>query len=369
MCAILVRSPTPRALHRALLAWYRRHARDLPWRGTTDPYAIWISEIMLQQTQVKTVLPYYDRFLGRFPDVRALADAPLDDVLRVWAGLGYYSRARNLHAAARRILEEHDGKFPDTEAALRALPGVGRYTAGAILSIAFGRDTPVVDGNVMRVLSRVFAIGVDPRSARGQTRFWDVAERLVPEGKASGWNQALMELGALVCVPDNPACFLCPALRLCRAHEAGAVDRFPLRPRRRKAPVVEGICAIARRGGRLLFVQRPETGLLGGLWEFPTADLAGGQRGPAAARAFLEKGLGLRGTPGAPLGTVRHLFTHRDLRLTLYPFEVTEGRVRAGDYRAHRWIRIGEAKDFPLSVLTEKVCERLADHEPERRKR
>jgi len=401
MGGISVTPKTRRALHRALLAWFRRHARDLPWRRTNDPYAIWIAEIMLQQTQVKTVLPYYERFLGRFPDVRALAAAKLDDVLRAWAGLGYYSRARNLHAAARRIAREHGGKFPDTESAVRALPGVGRYTAGAILSIAFGKDVPVLDGNVMRVLARLFTIGVDPRSTQGQARFWDLAERLVPEGRAPAWNQALMELGALVCLPDNPACLLCPARRLCRAHATGKIDRFPVRPRRRKAPVVEGICTIARRDGRVLFVQRPARGLLGGLWEFPTMELAGkGKRPkggvsivsarsalpfgrarlppgrarllpsrPAAARAFLEKRLGLRGVLGAPIGRVRHLFTHRDLRLTLYPFEVAGGRLRADGYRAHRWIRLSEAKRFPLSALTEKVFERVAGEGPGRRTR
>ena len=368
MSGISVTPQTRRALHRVLLAWFRRHARDLPWRRTNDPYAIWVSEIMLQQTQVKTVLPYYERFLGRFPDVRALGAAKLDDVLRAWAGLGYYSRARNLHAAARRIVREHGGKFPDTESAVRALPGVGRYTAGAILSIAFGKDVPVLDGNVMRVLARLFAIGVDPRSTKGQARFWDLAERLVPEGRAPSWNQALMELGALVCLPDNPACLLCPVLRLCRAHATGMIDRFPVRPPRRKAPVVEGICVIARRDGRVLFVQRPERGLLGGLWEFPTAEIAKGGRRPAV-RALVENRLGLRGALGSSIGRVRHLFTHRDLRLTLYPFEVAGGRLRAGGYRAHRWIRLSEAKRFPLSALTEKVFERVAGEGPGRRTR
>ncbi len=363
-------TPRPRrALHRALLAWYARHARDLPWRRTADPYAIWVSEIMLQQTQVKTALPYYARFLDRFPDVSALSRATLDDVLRVWAGLGYYSRARNLHAAARRIVQDHGGKFPDTEAGVRALPGVGRYTAGAILSIAFDKDVPVLDGNVMRVLARLFVIGVDPRSTKGQKGFWALAEGLVPKGRASDWNQSLMELGAMICLPDDPACTRCPARRLCAAHGTGAVDRFPARPRRRKAPVVQGVCAIARRGGRFLFVQRPEKGLLGGLWEFPTADIAGRQGRTPAARALLEECLGLRGALGAPLGTVRHVFTHRDLRLSLYPVEVTGGRLRPDAWRAHRWIRLSEAKRFPLSALTEKVCERLTGSGPGRRTR
>jgi A/G-specific adenine glycosylase len=319
-------------LHRRLLAWYARAARDLPWRRTGDPYAVWISEIMLQQTQVKTVVPFYERFMERFPDVRSLAESKLDEVLRVWAGLGYYSRARNLHAAARRIVQ-----------------------------IAFGEDTPVLDGNVMRVLTRLFAITLDPRSTPGQKALWDLAGRLLPPGKGSTWNQALMELGALVCLPENASCLLCPVSSACEAYRRGEVERYPVRAERRKVPVVQGLCSIVRRGGQYLFVQRPEKGLLGGLWEFPTAELSGLKPRPGMVEDFVRETLGLEGTIQSKLGVIRHVFTHRDLRLHLFTFDVTGGRLRAGRYRAHRWVRAAEVKRFPISALTKKVLARLSE--------
>ena len=355
--------PTMRELlRRQLLDWYRRSQRDLPWRRSRDPYAVWISEIMLQQTQVKTVVPFYERFMARFPDVHALADASLDDVLRVWAGLGYYSRARNLRPAAKRIVKEHGGKFPETEEDLRALPGIGRYTAGAILSIAYGKDAAVLDGNVMRVLARLFAVDLDPRSTPGQKALWDLAERLLPKGKSDSWNQALMELGALVCLPDNPTCLLCPVATSCEARTRGEVDRYPVRGERRKVPVVQGICAIVRRGDKLLFVQRPAEGLLGGLWEFPTAELRGWKPRAGTAEDFVRETLGLEGSVEATLGVVRHIFTHRDLRLHLFIYSAKGGRFRAGRYRAHQWVRPSEIEKFPLSALTGKVVARLAEH-------
>ncbi|OGP82967.1 MAG: A/G-specific adenine glycosylase [Deltaproteobacteria bacterium RBG_13_65_10] len=361
---IALPSDLRRDLHRRLLTWYRGHARDLPWRRTRDPYAVWISEIMLQQTQVRTVLPFYERFMARFPDLRSLAEGSLDDVLGAWAGLGYYSRARNLHAAARQIAQEHGGKFPKDESTLRGLPGVGRYTAGAILSIAFGGKAAVLDGNVARVLARLFAVRLDPRSTRGQGALWDLAERLVPGARVGAWNQALMELGAMVCLPDNPTCLVCPVKARCEASTIGEVDRYPVRAGRRKAPVVEGICVIVRRGEKILFVQRPEKGLLGGLWEFPTTDLRVRARRAQAVRAFVRGRLGLEGEVGRRIASVRHIFTHRDLRLHLYPFDVTGGRLHPDHYRATRWIRLHEVGRFPLSALTEKVFERLGNHPP-----
>lgn len=349
-------------LNRLILGWYSRHARDLPWRRTPDPYAVWVSEIMLQQTQVKTVVPFYEKFMARFPDVRSLAEADLDDVLHLWAGLGYYSRARNLLAAAKKIQDEYGGKFPDTEKSLRSLQGVGRYTAGAVLSIAYGKDTPVLDGNVMRVLSRLFALDVDPRSTAGQQALWDLAGRLVPTGKGSAWNQGLMELGALLCLPENSTCMLCPVNESCEALSRGEVDHFPVRRERRKVPVVQGLCAIVLRGKKILFVQRPEDGLLGGLWEFPTAELRGWVPRSTTAEDFVKETLGLEGSIQEKIGVVRHLFTHKDLRLHLFVFETTGGRLRAGRYRAHRWVRLSEVNRFPLSALTKKVIARLEDH-------
>ncbi len=225
-------TPRPRsALRRKLLAWYRAHRRDLPWRRTRDPYAIWISETMLQQTRVETVIPYWERFLARFPDVETLATADTDDVIALWAGLGYYSRARNLHRAAQIVMEHHAGRLPGDVDALRELPGVGRYTAGALASIAFDKPAPIVDGNVARVLARVFAIDADVRSAAVQERLWSEAEQLARGDDPGAMNQALMELGATVCTPRAPQCPACPWQPHCAARAQGRAELLPIRSR------------------------------------------------------------------------------------------------------------------------------------------
>src|SRR6266404_3812291 len=213
--------------HRDLLRWYRRQHRQLPWRATRDPYRIWVSEVMLQQTRVDTVLPYYARWLRAFPTIRALAQARADRVLKLWEGLGYYSRARNLHRAAQTVVREYGGKLPRTAEGLRQLPGIGRYTAGAIASIAFDERTPLVDGNVARVFARIFAIRANVKSPRTLDCLWNLAENLLPDTNAGEFNQALMELGALVCTPVNPRCAACPMRRVCLAKARGLVDRLP----------------------------------------------------------------------------------------------------------------------------------------------
>ena len=260
-----------RRTQRALLGWYDRAARDLPWRRTHDPYAIWVSEAMLQQTTVETVVPYYTRFLSRYPDAASLASAGDDALLAVWSGLGYYRRARLLKTAAGRIVERHGGRVPSRLEEIRALPGVGRYTAGAIASIAFGVRTPVVDGNVVRVLSRLFAISPKPRSSETAIRdeIWRLADALVPAARPGDWNQALMELGATLCRPARPACGACPLARECAALAEGDPARYP--PPRKRPAVVRASAALVviERGGRILLIRRPGTELLGGLWELP----------------------------------------------------------------------------------------------------
>jgi len=248
-----------------LLSWYAEAHRDLPWRRTRDPYSIWVSEIMLQQTQVTAVIPYYVRFLARFPTVRELADATLDDVLALWQGLGYYARARNLHAAAGLVSAQHGGMLPDDRVELLALPGVGEYTADAILSIAFGRDLPAIDGNVARVLCRLFDYAEDPKKAAGKRRLRRHAEALLPKGEAGRFNQAMMELGATICRPRNPLCPECPVAQLCRAHALGVEILRPIPRRRRALPHREAVAAFVQRDGRVLFVRRLPHGLLGGL--------------------------------------------------------------------------------------------------------
>lgn len=329
------------ALVATLCAWYERARRDLPWRRTRDPYAVWVSEIMLQQTRVDTAGPYWERFMARFPSVGALAAADLEEVLRHWAGLGYYSRARNLHAAARLLAAEHGGELPRDEASLRALPGVGRYTAGAIRSIAFLARAPLVDGNVARVLSRVFALEGEPGSPAGQRALWALAERLVPEGaRASAFNQGLMELGATVCTPRDPACHACPLATPCVAHAEGRQAELPPTRQSRVVPDRTIDVLALRRADRLLVARRPTAGLWGGLWELP--ELA---RLISPPRATTR------------LGEVVHLLTHLRIRFVLHAAPAPGQEVRLREYVDQRWLprRDLESGVVPLSTAARRV--------------
>lgn len=343
------------ALRRALLRWYHAEARDLPWRRSRDPYAIWISETMLQQTRVETVIPYYERFLARFPTVEALADAEADDLMEHWAGLGYYRRARNLQAAARRVVDEHDGNLPDQLDDLLALPGVGRYTAGAVASIAFDRPAPIVDGNVARVFARVFGIREDVRSAPVQARLWEEAEALARGRRPGDLNQAVMELGATVCTPRAPKCSSCPLLDPCAAHAAGDAEALPVKTPAKAPKRVVAVAARIARNGRFLAVRRPAEGLLGGLWELPGGDLQPGETPEAAVGRSLRERLGLAAKTCLPLGSVEHVFSHRLLTLHVLRVEVTSGRVRRHGYDAHRWLSERALGGLPLSKVARKA--------------
>lgn len=277
----------------ALLRWYRRHRRDLPWRRTRDPYAIWVSEAMLQQTRVETVVPYYGRFLRRFPDVASLAEADLDDVLRAWQGLGYYSRARRLKQGAELVMDRFDGAVPSSLAELQSLPGVGRYTAGAIASIAFDREEPVLDGNVKRVLARLHGIRESLELPGVVERLWREAGRLARGPSPGDLNQALMELGARLCTPRRPRCDGCPIRRACRAAASGEAEAIPTKTSRPEPRLLRAGAALLLRRGRALAVRRPALGLLGGLWELPGAEL-GSRRSEQLLAAALEEALGDR---------------------------------------------------------------------------
>jgi A/G-specific adenine glycosylase len=342
-------------VRRALLAWYRAEKRDLPWRRTRDPYAIWISETMLQQTRVEAVIPYYERFLARFPDVDALATADLDDVLSQWAGLGYYSRARNLKRAAEDVVKRFAGRLPDGVDALRELPGVGRYTAGAIASIAFDHPAPIVDGNVARVLARLLGLREPIENNAVKARLWEEAERLA-DGPAPGdLNQALMELGARVCVPRVPRCTQCPVSRFCDARAAGDAESLPLRAPKRAPKLVYAVAALLLRGGKALAVQRPAKGLLGGLWELPGGETPARGRGPAAVAELLRARTGLAVGDIAPLGDIEHVFTHRTLRLRVFSGTALSGRVRLDGWDRHRWLAPGAFDSVPCGNLTKKA--------------
>ena len=343
-----------------LLAWYARAKRDLPWRAVNDPYAIWVSEIMLQQTQVETVRPYYARWLAAFPTLAALAAAPQAAVLALWEGLGYYSRARNLHRAAQQVVAEHGGALPRTVAGLRALPGIGRYTAGAIASMAFGVDAAVLDGNVKRVLARVFDLTVDVKSPAGEKELWALAEGLVPPGQAGDYNQALMDLGATICLPRAPLCLLCPLREQCAAFAHGTQHVRPVLPARRKQPERHQAAGVIRKGKQVLLVQRPAEGLLGGLWAFPAVDVDAAASAEAQA-AVLSEGLradyGLTVTLGETPGRVlRHTFTHFRLVLHLYEGRWRAGRLAAGA-TARRWVAVSALGDYAMG----KTDRRMAD--------
>jgi A/G-specific adenine glycosylase len=343
-------------LRAELLAWFDRHQRDLPWRNTADPYAIWLSEVMLQQTQVSTVVPYWRRFLERFPTVRALAAAPLPDVLALWRGLGYYSRARHLHRAAQEITTQHGGRLPSTAAELLELPGFGRYTAGAVASIAFGEAAPLVDGNVARVLSRLFVIEGAPGDRAREAKLWELAEGLVAGERPGAWNQALMELGATVCRPEKPTCLLCPVRAHCGALAQGRVDELPP-PRQRAAPkrLALGV-AVWERRGRFLLARREESGLFGGLWELPSVPLRASTR--ALANTFAR--IGLRLTLGESLGVVRRTLTHRALELHLFRANGRAMPRKALEYRELRWASLAEADALGMSTAMEKALELAA---------
>ena len=343
-----------------LLAWYADHGRDLPWRRTRDPYRLWVAEVMLQQTQVATVIPYYERFLARFPMVEALAAASLDEVLKLWEGLGYYARARRLHAAARQVVGEFGGRLPETVDELLSLPGIGPYTAGAIASIAYGQDAPALDGNVRRVLSRVFAVEQDVMRGVGQRRLWQLAESLLPLGRAGDFNQALMDLGATVCTPRAPSCRLCPLTKNCQARHLGRQEAFPTRRPRRPLPHYDVTAGVVWNGdGRFLIAQRPLDRMLGGLWEFPGGKQEPGESLAGCLRRELSEELDIEVAVGAPLTVVKHAYTH--FRITLHAFhcQLVIGPPRARDCADWRWITLDDVDRFAFAAADHQIIAAL----------
>jgi A/G-specific adenine glycosylase len=338
-----------------LLAWYDANRRDLPWRHSHDPYEIWISETMLQQTRVETVIPYYERFLRRFPDTLSLADADQEDVYSHWAGLGYYSRARNLHAAARKIIDEFGGELPDNAAALRSLPGIGRYTAGAVASIAFDRPEAIVDGNVKRVITRLQGIRRDLRDRDVAERIWEEAAMLANGRRPGDLNQALMELGATVCTSRSPRCDACPLARSCNARRAGDAEALPRKTAKARVKQVQGVAVWLERRGKVLAVKREAGGLLGGLWELPGGDLDRDEKPADGARRLLGEHLGLAASNLRRAGQVKHVFTHRSLTLHVLRAEAEAGRLQRRGFTAHRWLHPNALRDLPSASVTRKA--------------
>jgi A/G-specific adenine glycosylase len=352
--------PAVSSLRARLLAWYERGHRDLPWRRARGSWPIWVSEIMLQQTRVETVLPYYARFLERFPDAKALSSAPLADVLASWSGLGYYRRARMLHAAAAEVVREHGGEFPRELGRARELPGIGRSTAGAIVSIAYGVRAPVLDGNVKRVLARLFALRGDPDAKPLEARLWELAQEFVDCERPGDVNQVLMELGATVCLPFAAVrCDECPVRALCRARAEGIVAEVP--EKRTRSPLVAQtwLCAVASHAGRRLVHQRPANGLLQGMWEFPTFEAP---RGLATGAHRSHLAAALRERFDADFEVGRELLTHRQVvsnrKVTQRVFAATPKGALGG---AARWLDDGEIAARGITMATRKILARLRD--------
>lgn len=344
-----------------LLDWYGRHARILPWRSRPEPYAVWVSEIMLQQTRVDTVIPYFGRWMVRFPSVTALAAAEEQEVLMLWEGLGYYRRARNLHRAAQMVVENYGGQLPADRQALAQLPGIGPYTAGAIASIAFGLDEPALDGNIRRVLARVYDVTMPARSPESEAFLWNLARETLPAGRAGDYNQALMDLGASVCVPHNPDCANCPVASLCQAYRLGVQEERPVQIARPSIPHLIVTAAVIWRDSRVLLAQRPSEGLLGGLWEFPGGKLENGEDLPACLRREILEELGAEIEVGKPFGVYRHAYTH--FRVTLHAFycRLVAGEPRPIEASDLRWVAPGALNDFPMGKIDRQIARRLLD--------
>ncbi|MEX0700500.1 MAG: A/G-specific adenine glycosylase [Planctomycetales bacterium] len=357
-----------RRLRRGLRAWYAGHARDLPWRRGRDPYAVWISEIMLQQTTVAAVVPYFQRFLARFPTVFELAAANEDDVLKLWEGLGYYSRARNLHRAARVVVAEHGGRFPEEVAELRRLPGIGRYTAGAIVSFAFDRPAPIVEANTLRVYCRLIGFAGDPKSADGQRVLWKFAEEVLPRREPGRVNHALMELGATLCAPAAPDCPACPVNSYCRAFANGTQNEIPrLAARPEVTRLVEAAIAV-RKNGHVLLRRRGPGEWWTGLWDFPRfpaasvgriADPSSRSQPAIEAARELERRFaeetGIQVALGEPLGEFSHSVTRYRIRLLCYAAEHRGGRLRRG--AEWSWVRCRDLSELPLSKPGRRMAE------------
>ncbi len=357
------------SIRKKLVAWYAEAHRVLPWRADRDPYRVLVSEMMLVQTTVTAVVPYFERFLARFPTVEALAQADEADVLKAWEGLGYYRRARQLHGAARAIVDLHKGKFPDDAEAVRALPGVGRYIAGAILSFAFDQPAAIVEANTQRVLSRWLAWGEDLKTSRSQARLWEAAERLVPPKGAGTFNQAFMELGALICTPRTPMCLVCPVTAECQARAQGIQDQLPVMPPKLSPLAVTEACALVVRDGHVLIVQREPGGLWANFWEFPTIHVDGADPGgrqfdrPVGLKQGVELLTGVRVEVGASVQTIRYSVTKHRVELEAFRARGLTAELRPGPRLSDaRWVRPEALADYTLGSASRKLSQWTVQH-------
>ena len=363
-----------------LLTWYRTNKRDLPWRGHPSPYAVWVSEIMLQQTRVEAVIPYFEKWMRLFPTVGALARASEQEVLNAWEGLGYYSRARNLHRAARVVAEQYNGEIPRDPQQLRQLPGIGRYTLGAIASIAFGMDVSALDGNIKRVYARIFDVTEPVDSTAGEKILWALADKNLPKGYAGDYNQALMDLGASICVPKNPRCLICPVMSLCQARQNGTQNRRPVRSPKKEVPHYVHATGVVIERGKVLLAQRPSNGLLGGMWEFPNGRVEGepaaelpdalklaydlrvkvmqAQRGARPVHvSTVGRDEAHAGSPsGARLGIVHHAYSHFSVEVHVF----TCSLVSAAPGTNLRWVSLKKLDEYPMGKIDRQIANLIA---------
>ena len=344
-----------------MLAWYDKNKRDLPWRRDAhDPYRVWISETLLQQTQVATVIPYYERFLTRFPTVQALAIAPIDDVLKAWEGAGYYARARNLHRAAKEIVERFNGKIPQTVDELLTLPGIGRYTAGAVASIAFNQHAPIVDGNIIRVLCRYFNIEKDAKKSETQKELWTLSESLIPRGHAGDFNQSMMELGATVCTPRNPSCDKCPLKRTCAAKKLGVQKERPVKSEKKKIPHRQIGVGVIWKNGKILIAKRLADAMLGGLWEFPGGKRERGESFEECVQREVKEELGIVVQAENEFARVEHAYSHFSITMHALNCRYVSGTPRAIGCAAWKWVRQEDLPQYAFPQANRKIIAQLS---------
>lgn len=342
------------------LAWYGENARSLPWRGRSSPYTVWISEVMLQQTRVETVVPYFLRWIERFPDVASLAAASEEEVLRYWEGLGYYVRARNLWRAARLLQQEYEGKLPQDRASLRKLPGIGEYTAAAIASIAFGRDEATLDGNIRRVLARLTASRTPLRTPQSDRELLQFARAHLPIGRAGEYNQALMDLGATICTPRQPHCELCPLSADCQAFQLGLQNELPITAPPKCLPLHVVTAAVIVQNSKFLITQRPRRGLLGGMWEFPGGKCQEGETLEACLRREIREELNLEIEVGEPFGVYRHAYSHYRVKLHAFLCSIPNGgQPNPLEGQAFQWVERQQLSHFPMGKIDRQIARQI----------
>ena len=337
-----------------LLSWYDKNKRTLPWRvAHADPYMVWVSEIMLQQTRVETVIPYFEKWMRLFPNARSLADSSEHEILNAWEGLGYYGRARNLHKAAKIVMNQHNGELPRDLDKLRKLPGIGRYTLGAIASIAFDMKVPALDGNIRRVYARLFDVAEPADSPEGEMLLWKLAAKHLPKGRAGDYNQALMDLGATVCLPKDPRCLICPLKGLCKARKNGTPEQRPVFKPKKSVPHYIHAAGVMLKRGRVLLALRPSKGLLGGMWEFPNGRV-GGDPAKDLPRA-LKTGYNLKVQRKEPMGFVQHAYTH--FKVTVHAFRCD--LLSSPSDRNLKWISVKALEDYPMGKIDRQIARKI----------